>query len=184
MPSARSAGLSRKAVDQILTSIGVVATLALLAMGGLAWWAYAFISDQVTTELSSQSIYFPPRGSAALSSDKIGPYINQYAGEQLTTGDQAHAYANHFIAVHLEEVAGGQTYAQLSTKAQADPNNAKLQGQVATLFKGETLRGLLLNAYAFWTVAAIARLAACVAFIAGGIMAILTVLGFWHLAKN
>ncbi len=184
MPSAKSSSLNRKMIDKILTSVGAIATVALLAMGGLAWWAYSFTTNQVTTELSAQQIYFPPAGSSALASDKIGPYLNQYAGQQLTTGDQAHAYANHFIAVHLEEIAGGQTYAQLSTKAQADPTNAKLQGQVATLFKGETLRGLLLNAYAFWTVGMIAQLAAFVAFVAGGIMAVLTILGFWHMSKR
>jgi hypothetical protein len=109
--------------------------------------------------------------------------LNQYAGQQLTTGDQARAYADHFIAVHLSEIAGGQTYAEVSTKAQANPTDAKLQGQVAMLFKGETLRGMLLNAYAFWTVGVIARIAALVAFVAGGIMAVLTLLGFWHMTK-
>lgn len=184
MAKANSNGLKRKMVDQILTAFGIVATVALIAIGGLAWWAYSFTTSQVHNELAAQKIYFPPAGSAALSSADIGPYLNQYAGQQLLTGDQARAYADHFIAVHLSEVAAGQTYAELSTKAQADPTNAKLQGQVATLFKGETLRGLLLNAYAFWTVGVIARLAAFVAFAAGGLMAILTVLGFWHMTTK
>jgi len=83
----------------------------------------------------------------------------------------------------LKEVAGGQTYAQVSSKALANPTDAKLQGQVATLFKGETLRGMLLNAYAFWTVGIIAQMAAYAAFVAAGVMALLTLLGFWHMAK-
>ena len=176
--------LGRKTIDKILTAFGVVATLALLAIGGLAWWAYSFTTNQVTTELSAQQIFFPPAGSKALASPEIGPFLNQYAGQQLTTGDQAYAYANHFIAVHLSEVAGGQTYAQVSNKAIANPTDAKLQGQVATLFKGETLRGLLLNAYAFWTVGMIARIAAVVAFAAGALMAVLTLLGFWHMTMR
>lgn len=184
MPSAKSVALDRKMIDRILSSIGAIATVALLAMGGLAWWAYSFTTDQVTSELTSQMIYFPPLGSAALASDKIGPYLNQYAGQQLTTGEQAHAYANHFIAVHLEEIAGGKTYAQISTAALADPTNTTLQAQKQTLFQGETLRGLLLNAYAFWTVGLIARMAALVAFAAGGVMALLTLLGFWHMSKR
>ena len=174
----------RKLIDQVLTGFGVVATAALIAMGAVAWWGYSFTTSSVRNELNSQRIYFPPKGSPALASSAIGPYLNQYAGQQLLTGPQARAYADHFIAVHLSEVAGGQTYAEVSTKAQADPGNAKLQGQVATLFKGETLRGLLLNAYAFWTVGYIAQVAAIVAFVSGGVMAILTLLGFWHMSKS
>lgn len=183
---ARTQGVrvERKTIDKVLTAFGVIATVTLAVIGGLAWWAYSFTTSQVTTELSSQQIFFPVKGSLALASDKIGPYLNQYAGQQLTTGEQAQAYANHFIAVHLSEIADGKTYAQVSADAMAHPSDAKLQGQVATLFKGETLRGLLLNAYAFWTVGMIAQIAALVAFTAAGIMAILTVLGFWHLLRG
>ena len=83
-----------------------------------------------------------------------------YADQQLTTGAQAQTYANSFIAVHLNEVAGGQTYAQMSAKAMANPTDQKPAGQVATLFKGETLRGLLLNAYGWWTIGTYALYAA------------------------
>jgi hypothetical protein len=81
------------------------------------------------------------------------------AGQQLTTGAQAEVYADHFIANHLKAIGGGKTYAQLSAEAIAQPNNAKLAAQVATVFKGETLRGLLLNAYAFGTMGMIAGIA-------------------------
>ena len=73
--------------------------------------------------------------------------MSVYAGQQLTTGAQAETYADHFIAVHLHEIGGGLTYSQVSAKAQADPSNTKLAGEVQTLFRGETLRGLLLNSY-------------------------------------
>jgi len=78
------------------------------------------------------------------------------------------------------KAGGGKTYAQLSTLAQASPNDLKLQGQVATLFKGETLRGLLLNAYAFGTMATIAGIAAIVAFVGAGVMLLLSLLGLVH----
>ncbi|HEV3202236.1 MAG TPA: hypothetical protein VGZ73_30270, partial [Bryobacteraceae bacterium] len=81
-------------------------------------------------------------------------------GQQLTTGAQAQVYANSFIGVHLREVAGGLTYSQMSTKAMANPTDQKMAGQVATLFKGETLRGLLLNAYGWWTIGTYALYAA------------------------
>ncbi len=106
--------------------------------------------------------------------------MNQYAGQQLTTGAQAEVYADHFIANHLKTIGGGKTYAQLSTQAQADPTNTKLAATVDTMFKGETLRGLLLNAYAFGTVGTIAGIAAIVAFIAAGVMLVLAALGLVH----
>ena len=78
--------------------------------------------------------------------------MTAYAGQQMTTGTQAETYADHFIAVHLREIPGGKTYAQVSTAALADPTNAKLAGQVQVLFRGETLRGLLLNSYGWWQI--------------------------------
>src|SRR5205814_7422320 len=127
-----------------------------LVAGGLAMWGYTFANNNVHDQLAAQQIYFPQKGSDALKSPEIGPYLNQYAGQQMTTGEQAKAYADHFIAVHLKEVAGGKTYAQVSTAAQADPKNTTLQAQVNTLFKGEALRGMLLQAYAFWKIGQIA----------------------------
>jgi hypothetical protein len=86
--------------------------------------------------------------------------MQRYAGQQLTTGDQAKVYADNFIAVHLRAVAGGKTYSQVSTAAQANPQDAKLAGQVQTLFRGETLRGLLLNAWGWSQIAMYALYAA------------------------
>ena len=83
------------------------------------------------------------------------PSVSQYAGEQMLTGQQAEAYADHFIAVHLTEIGGGKTYSQLSTESIAQPKNTALAGQVATVFKGETLRSMLLNAYGWWKVSQI-----------------------------
>lgn len=175
----------RKLIDKGLTYFGVVATIALLAMGGLAWWTYSFTTTNVHNELYAQQIYFPTLGSPALASPEIGPYLNQYAGKQLLTGPEAKAYANHFIAVHLSEVAGGKTYAQVSEESLANPTNATYKAQAATLFQGETLRGLLLgDAYAFWTVGMIAQIAAYVLFAAGAVMLILVLIGLGRIAMN
>ncbi len=160
-------------------------TIVLLGVGGLTWWAYSFTSTTVHSELAAQKIYFPPLGSPALASPEIGPYLNQYAGQQLLTGPEAKAYANHFIAVHLSEVAGGKTYAQVSTEAMANPTNAQLKQEQATLFQGETLRGLLLgDAYAFSTIGHIAEIVAVVLFAGGGVMLLLVLLGLAHLARS
>ena len=106
--------------------------------------------------------------------------MQKYAGQQLTTGAQAETYANHFIAVHLSEVAGGKTYAQVSAAAMAAPTNTTLKTEEATLFQGTTLRGLLLNAYAFGTVATIAGIGAIVSFAAAAILLVLSGIGFAH----
>ena len=174
--------MRRRTFDALLATAGLILAAVLVAAGGLLTWAHSFVSDQVTTQLSAQQIYFPPKGDATASKE-IGPYLNQYAGQQLTTGVQAKAYADHFIAVHLEEMTGGQTYAQLSSKAMANPDDAKLQGLVATVFKGETLRGLLLNAYAFSTMGTIALYGAIASFVGAGLMLVLSLLGFAHLRR-
>ena len=82
--------------------------------------------------------------------------MTQYAGQQMTNGAQAKTYANHFMAVHLNEIGGGKTYSQLSAESLANPGNAKLKAQADTVFQGTTRRGLLLNAYAFWQIGQIA----------------------------
>src|SRR5450759_3514154 len=174
--------MRRKAFDALLTSFGLVLAAILLVSGGLLTWASSFVGDQVNTQLSQQQIFFPPKGPAT-GSPEIGPFLNQYAGQQLLTGQQAEAYADHFIAVHLKEAGGGLTYAQLSTKAQAAPDDTKLAGQVATMFKGETLRGLLLNAYAFGEMGMLAGIAAIVAFVGAGVLLILSGLGIAHLRR-
>lgn len=176
--------MRRKTFDGLLTVGGLAIAVVLLVAGGLLTWANTFVNHQVRTQLSQQQIYFPPKGNAALAPKEIGPYLNKYAGKQLLTGSEAAAYANHFIAVHLQEIGGGKTYSQLSTEAQANPNDAALQAKVATVFKGTTLRGLLLNAYAFATMGTIAGIAATVSFIGAGLLLVLAALGFWHLRRT
>jgi hypothetical protein len=144
----------------IVLQVGLIGILAFCA--GFLFWGNSFIHNQIQTELTAQQIYFPAANSAAITalpSDKQAA-MNQYGGQQLTTGEQAQVYANNFIGVHLTEVAGGQTYSQMSAKAMANPTDQKIAGQVATLFKGETLRGLLLNAYGWWTIGTYALYAA------------------------
>jgi hypothetical protein len=174
--------MRRRTLDALLTTGGLALAALLLVAGGLLTWAHAFIDDQVTTQLTAQKIFFPPKGEAT-ASPEIGPFINQYAGQQLTTGTQAAAYANHFIAVHLKESGGGLTYSELSAKSRANPTDLKLANSVNTAFKGETLRGLLLNAYAFSKMGQIAFIAAVVSFIGAGVMLLLSLLGFVHLRR-
>jgi hypothetical protein len=172
--------MKREKLDRILAAGGAVVAGILIAAGALLTWAHVFVTDQVHSQLAAQQIYFPKQGSDALASPEIGPYLNKYAGQQLVTGPQAKAYADHFIAVHLKEIGGGQTYSQLSAKALANPNDTKLADTVQTVFRGETLRGLLLNVYGWATMGYLAFIGSLVAFIGAGVMAVLSALGFIH----
>jgi hypothetical protein len=174
--------VQRTALDKLVSYVGLLLTVILIASASLLTWANHFIANEVHTQLAAQKIYFPAKGSPAIAGPQFTA-MQKYAGQELTTGAQAETYADHFIAIHLKEAGGGQTYAQLSTQAQADPTNVKLAGTVATMFKGETLRGLLLNAYAFGTMGTIAGIAAIAAFVAAAFMLALSLLGFRHSSK-
>lgn len=183
---ATTAKAERKAIDKVFILLGIASTAALLVIGSLAWYGYHFATNMVTTELSAQKIFFPPKDSPAIAAlpQESQKEINKYAGQQLTTGEQAKAYANHFIGVHLKEAADGKTYAQISNEAMKNPENEKLQALKTTLFQGETLRGILLGTgYAFWTFGMIAKYAAIAAFAGAAVMAVLVLLGLRHLAK-
>jgi hypothetical protein len=176
--------MRRKTFDSLMATGGLVVAIVLLAAGGMLVWAHGFVHDQVTTQLSAQQISFPEKGSESLADPAVKPYLTQYAGQQLTTGAQARAYADHYIAVHLKGIGGGKTYAQLSAASIANPDDQKLAGQVAATFKGETLRGLLLNAYAFDTMATVALYAAFISFGAAALLLVLAALGFAHARRT
>jgi hypothetical protein len=176
----------RKAIDKVFILLGTAVTAVLIVVGGLAWYGYNFATSSVRTELSDQKIFFPPKDSPALAAlpEADRAEMNKYAGQQLVDGQQAKVYANNFIKVHLEEVAGGKTYAEVSTEALKDPTNDTLKTQKTVLFQGETLRGLLLgDGYSYWTFGLLAKYIAIAAFVGAGVMAVLVWLGLQHLAK-
>jgi hypothetical protein len=160
--------------------VGVVLTATLVVTGVGLSIGSSFIHNQVHSQLAAQKIYFPPKGSPALSGTQIQPYLTPYAGQQLLTGTEAEVWADHFIAVHLQEIGGGQTYSQLSTKAMADPTNTKLAGQVQSMFQGQSLRSMLLTAYAFDTMATVAAYGAIIAFALALLMLAMILLGLRH----
>ena len=162
---------------------GFAAAAVLLVAGGLLLWGSAYVHNSVQGQLAAQQIYFPPQ--AAFAHPKAGteitpsmvPSVSQYAGQQLVTGQQAESYADNFIAVHIANMTGGQTYAQLSSKALANPNDTKLAAEVSTVFKGEALRGMLLNAFGWWKVSQITYIASLIAFALGGLTALASLFG-------
>jgi len=162
---------------------GFAAAVILLAAGGLLLWGSTYVHNTVQGQLASQQIFFPAK--AAFTNAKAGteitpsmiPSVSQYAGQQLLTGQQAEAYADHFIAVHVANMSGGKTYSQLSAESIAAPTNTKLASTVSTVFKGETLRSMLLNAYGWWKVSQITYIAAIISFGLGGLTLIGSVFG-------
>ncbi len=174
--------MNRSTLDKLISSTGLIIAVVLLAASGGLFYAQNFIHSQVYNQLNEQKITFPATGSTAITSLPAADQsaVSQYAGQQLVNGTQAEVFADHFIAVHLNEIGGGKTYSQLSAASIADPSNSALAGQVQTVFRGETLRGLLLNAYAFDTMANVANVAAVVALLAGALLFIFALLGFNH----
>lgn len=178
------AKVQRKTLDAVFVLIGLVATVVLVVIGTLALWGYNFATTSVKNELTAQKIYFPPKGSPALDPKEF-PGLQKYAGQLVDDGPKAKAYANEFIGKHLEKVASGKTYAEVSSAALKDPSNQTLQQQKQVLFQGETLRGLLLgDGYAYWTFGTMAQYAAIASFIGAGVMALLVVLGWMHLLRQ
>jgi hypothetical protein len=172
----------RRTFDTLLSSAGAVAAVALLLMGILALVGAGFANDNVTDRLKPEKIYFP--SAAALKEEGIkNQAILDNAGKQVVDGAQAKAYAD-YINTHLQEVNGGKTYSETSTEARANPQDTALQGKVQTLFRGETLRAILLNAYGWWFVAQVVRWAGIALLLLGAVMLVLTVLGFMHLRRT
>ena len=174
--------MRRRTFDALAVGAGLVITALLLVAGGLLSWGHSFVTNEVHSQLAAQKIVFPASNSPEIKAPEFAA-MHQYAGQLMTTGAQAEVYADHFIANHLTEIGGGKTYAQLSAASLANPKNAALAAQVQTVFRGQTLRGLLLNAYGFWKMGQIMMIAAIAAFTGAGLMLILSILGIWHLRR-
>ena len=161
--------MTREIRWRILT-LQIVATLVLAFSAGVGYWAYNFTHDQVRNQLVEQKIVFPPATSVAIAKLPAADAsaMKEYAGQQMVNGYQAHTYAEHCIRVHLNEM--GMTYSQASAKALANPKDVKAAALANTLFKGETLRSLLLQAWAFWFVGTLALYAAIALTAGAGIV--------------
>ena len=193
--------MKRRTLD-ILFSIGGLAIAALLVVAGIVLSANAsFANNYVHDQLAAQNITFKTADSLT-DEEKAQACLVSYAGQQLTSGKQAECYANNFIGLHLKSTAGGKTYAELGgpqsalrgqlaeaqkaipvDQAKVDDLTTQLNTvtqQRETVFKGETLRGLLLTSYGFSEFGTKAAQAAMVAYFAGGLMFLLAIFGLIH----
>jgi hypothetical protein len=137
-----------KSTNQFVSGAAGILAVVLVVAAGLAWWGHSFATAQVNSQLVQEKIYFPKAGTPALDPAEF-PGLQKYAGTQVDNGDKAKAYADQFIWHHMMKASGGKTYSEVSTLAQASPQDAKLAGLKATLFQGDMLRSSLLTAYAF-----------------------------------
>ena len=182
--------MSRRVFDILTSTAGVVFVVVLLIAGGLLTWGSSFANDNVHNQLAQQQIYFPPK--AAFAHPKAGteitpsmiPSVSQYAGQQLLTGQQARVWANDFISVHLSNMPYHGVYAKVSAAAMAQPNNKQLAGLEDTVFRGTTLRGMLLEAYGFSVIGTVMMWGAIASFILAALMAVLVGFGFAHARRT
>jgi hypothetical protein len=189
--------MHRRTLD-IIFSVGAVLLAGLLLVLGLVLQNQAnFAKDYVHNQLSAQKITFTPK--AGLQPDENAPCLASNAGKPLTTGKQAECYANNYIAVHLAAINDGKTYSETSGESRALSDKAAaatkagsadatdlttqakvLDGKTQTLFRGETLRGLLLTSYGFSIFGERAQQAAWVCFAVALVLFLASIAGFIH----
>jgi hypothetical protein len=176
--------MDRRAWDRIVSSAGAVLAVILLVLGGAAIYGGNFGQDNVRDRLAPQNISFPP--AEAMTPEELA-LVGDFAGAKVDTGSEAEAFSR-YIGLHLSEVNEGATYSETSGAAREeglDPTvAADLQVKADTLFKGETLRSILLNAYGWWTAATIAVYAGYLMIVAGILFAVLGFLGFRHAKRS
>ena len=179
-PTAPRERMDRRAWDRIVSSAGAVLAVILLVLGGAAIYGGNFGQDNVRDRLAPQNISFPP--AEAMTPEERAE-IGEFAGAKVDTGVEAEGFSR-YIGGHLVGINEGATYSETSAAAREeglDPDvAADLQVKADTLFKGESLRAMLLNAYGWWTVSTIAIYAGYAMVIAGLFLGILAFLGFRH----
>jgi hypothetical protein len=161
-----------------LTPIAAGAAAGMIVLGIVSIVGGSYDHQVVHNQLGPQKITFPKPAEYA--------DLKKYEGQQVLTGTQAKAYAEDQIGVDMNKVAGGKTYSQVSDEWIAGGmKNEKLAGERTTLFMGETLKGLLLNAWGWAQIGSIAILAGILLIVFGGILFLLPMLNWWlNLARE
>jgi hypothetical protein len=187
--------MKRRTFDKMLTLVGVGLSLFLFLAAGLLNWGYSFTDNTVKSQLQAQQITIPAQTNNAKEDASTTAFFKDNGNKTMTTGKQAQMYADHYLGFHLSEMP---TYAAASATSRsaagalaADPTNATLKdaadkaaGTLETVFKGTTLRGTLLTAYAFWQIGQIAKYAALATLVGGILLLILSVAGWVHLRRT
>lgn len=167
--------------------VEIILAVCMVVAASLLLWGSLFASGMVHDQLADQKITFTPADKLN-DAEKAIPGMVDNAGQPLESGAQAKVYSE-YIKLHLSEVNEGKTYSQTSTESRAKAAEAKkakednapnaadleaeakaLDGKVQTLFRGETLRGLLLYAWGWSLVGQIAFWVAIFLYIAAVVL--------------
>ncbi len=186
--------MKRKTFDKIVTSIGGALTVFLFVAAALLNWGATFAQDSVTSQLDNQNISFP--GADAMP-ETTKAQLAKWADQKVTTGEMARDYSDLYIWEHMKASSIGAigkeaTYSEVSGMYMGlvrggstdTAQIAKLGELRQTLFMGNTLRGMLLEAYAFGTLGVIAGYGAIAALFGGAIMLLLTLAGVIHIRRT
>ena len=186
--------MKRRTFDKLVSYVGLGLAVLLLIFGGMLKFGAAFANDSVQTQLANQNISFPVE--AGLPSE-TRDQLAKWAGKQVTSGEMARDYSDLFIWEHMKASATAvmgkpATYSEVSAEymsavrggSQDAERVAKLSELRDTLFMGNTLRGMLLEAYAFGTMGVIAGYAAIAAFAGGVLFLLLGIAGLMHIRRT
>jgi hypothetical protein len=172
--------MPKRTINPISTFAGLVVAAVMIVAGVLLTLGHSSVTSEVQNELTAQKIYFPAANSPQVTKLPAtdAAAMSKYAGQLMTTGPQAETYADDLMSVQIRGVGGGLSYAQLATEAAASRKDAKaLEIEAANVFRAETIRGQLLNSYAFWKVGQIMLIGAYVAFATAAVLLIVSAFG-------
>ena len=197
--------MKRRTLDLMFSVGGLIVAGLLLVMGLVLTSNANFAKDYTESQLAAQQIKFKAADKLTDAEKAGAPCAIGYAGQELKTGKQAECYSK-YIGVHVASTAEGRTYAtqgdfvnslkaELAAAQKANPvDQAKIDdlnkkitaGTAAreTLFKGETLKGLLLTSYGFSVFGTKGGEAANLAYLVAGLMFILSLAGLYHAWKT
>ena len=186
--------MKRRTFDKLVSFVGLGFAALLLIFGGLLNFGAGFANDSVQSQLENQNIAFPIE--AGLPSETKDQLL-KWAGKQVVNGEMARDYSDLYIWEHMKASATAvmgkpATYSEVSAEymsairggsANAE-RTQKLSELRDTLFMGNTLRGMLLEAYAFGTMGVIAGYAAIASFVGGLLFLLLGIAGLMHIRRT
>jgi hypothetical protein len=186
--------MKRKNFDKIVTAVGFGLTVFLFVAAGLLNWGASFAQDSVKSQLENQNIAFP---AAEAMPEATKDQLAKWANMQVVTGEMARDYSDLYIWEHMKgssiaAVGKPATYSEVSGMymglvrggSSDTAQIAKLGELRQTLFMGNTLRGMLLEAYAFGTMGVIAGYGAIAALVGGLVMLLLSIAGLLHIRRT
>jgi len=186
--------MKRRTFDGIVTAVGFALAAFLFVAAGLLNWGATFANDSVKTQLENQNISFP---AVETMPEATKDQLAKWAEQKVTTGEMARDYSDLYIWEHMKASATAvmgkpATYSEVSSAylclvrgGSTDVEKIKQYGDLRqTLFMGNTLRGMLLEAYAFGTLGVIAGYAAIASFVGGLLFLLFGIAGLMHIRRT